>query len=221
MPKNRVATPSEKNVTASDSSQGGRHIRTKESDAPDLSRAARIKELVGDDTNVDFARACGFSEGMLRKYLKGATPGSDKVAAMAKYRRVRIEWIETGEPPKYERDLAALANGAGTRALQYTQEAGADHQNGYINADLLRMCLLACNQVHGEDFIKAIVSVQLEYACDFYNQLVTMANAKGPRVSLDDFCRPGAGALAEQLRFLLQMGWARRFPIESNVSGSW
>lgn len=221
MPKSRMVASSEENVTTSHSSQGTRHIRTKESDAADMARAARIKELVGDDTGVEFSTACGFSEGMLRKYLKGATPGSDKISAMAKYRRVRIEWIETGEPPKYERDLAALANGAGKRSFQYTQGAGVEHQDGYINADLLRMCLLACNQVHGEDFIKAIQIVQLDYACDFYNQLVTMANTKGPRVSLDNFCRLGQSALAEQLRFLLQMGWARRFPLESNLSGSW
>lgn len=227
MPKTRTNRPSSENVTRSHSKATTRHIRTGECDVVDLERAARIKELIGDDTNVSFSHACGFSEGTLRKYLKGATPGSDKMSAMAKYRRVRMEWLETGAPPKYERDLAALAQsqsqsnvGHSTtlRANQYVTSASSEHHDGFVNSALMRLCMLACNQVHGEDFSKSLLLVQLEYACDFYNQLVSMANGKGPRASLDDFCQLDVPAIADQLRFLLQMGWARPFPYQASES---
>lgn len=230
MPKPRTSRQSKENVTQLHQDANTRHIRTGECDAVDLERAARIKELIGEDTNVSFAQACGFSEGTLRKYLKGATPGSDKMSAMAKYRRVRMEWLETGAPPKFERDLAALSqsqyqmggNQATTlRAQQYTTGSGSDHQDGRINSALMRLCMLACNQVHGEDFSKSLILVQLEYACDFYNQLVAMVNSKGPRASLDDFCQLDVSAIADQLRFLLQMGWARPFPYQADEFGSW
>lgn len=227
MPKLPTSRPSSENVTRSHSKATTRHIRTGECDAVDLERAARIKELIGEDTNVSFAHACGFSEGTLRKYLKGATPGSDKMSAMAKYRRVRMEWLATGAPPKYERDLMVFAHGAGKTnasaqvAMQYMVGAGNDHQDGRVNSALMRLCMLACNQVHGEDFSKSLFLVQLDYACDFYNQLVAMANAKGPRASLDDFCQLDVSAIADQLRFLLQMGWARPFPFKAEEFGSW
>lgn len=227
MPKTRVATPPAGNVTASHSTSGTRHIRTKESDAPDMEQAARIKELIGDDTQVGFATACGFSEGMLRKYLKGARPGKDNLVAMAKYRNVSLQWLATGIPPKSAQGRGLIMHSTGSgktdsalRALQYVQEHATEHQDGLINCGLLRMCLIACNHVHGEEFGKAILIVQIEYACNFYNNLVGMANAKSPRASLDDFCRLDASALADQLRFFLQMGWARRFPFESPDAGT-
>lgn len=222
-PTNRESTG---NVTASHSPSDKRHIRTKESDAPDLALAARIKELIGEETNVAFAHACGFSEGMLRKYLKGATPGGDKMAAIAKYRRVRLEWLASGNDPKYERDLIAVAKGAGktdtyARFVAESNKQYSEASNhSLINPNLLRLCLLTCNQVHGEDFSKAMTVIQIEYACDLYNQLTQMANAKGG-TALEDFCRLDVAALSDQLRFLLQMGWARKFPFEPGDSRPW
>lgn len=227
MPKTPVATPLAGNVTASHSERSTRHIRTKESDAPDFELAARIKELIGKDSQVGFAKACGFSEGMLRKYLKGARPGKDNLVAMANYRNVSLQWLATGRGEKSEhRGLIPNTPGAGKtmNSLKYYQtvmEHSGEHPNGLINCSLLRLCLLACSQVHGEEFAKTLLVVQLEYACDFYNQLVRMANAKGPSTSLDDFCRLESSALADQLRFLVQMGWVRSFPLESSVAGSW
>lgn len=228
MPKTPTDRPSGEKVTASHSNHGTRHIRTRESDAPDLELAARIKELIGDDTQVGFAKACGFSEGMLRKYLKGARPGKDNLVAMAKYRNVSLQWLATGMLPRSGGERALVTHSAGSgktgtslRAMQYLQHSAAEHQDGMINCGLLRMCLIACSTVHGEDFGKALLVVQVEYACDFYNQLVGMAASKGPRVNLDDFCRLEPNALADQLRFFLQMGWARRFPFELPDAGTW
>lgn len=217
MTKTRTNRESTRNVTPSHSAPPARHIRRIECDASDLARAARIKELIEDDSNVVFASDCGFSEGMLRKYLKGSTPGSDKLAAMARHRGVRMEWLTNGEPPKYKRDVAnqgQTSNGA-LIAHQYMHAPTADYKDGVANSALLRLCLLACYQVHGEDFQKALVTVQIEYACDLYNHLVMMANTKGPSASLEDFCKLDARSLAEQLRFFLQMRWVKPFPAVS------
>lgn len=106
-------------------------------------------------------------------------------------------------------------------AMQYMNGADDPPPSGKINSDLLRMCHQACSYVHGEDFPKSLVPIQLLYAADFYNQLAALANSKGPQASIDDFCRLDAKALADQLRFFLQMGWARKFPYESDLAGTW
>ncbi len=218
MPKSRVVTPSQGKVTASHSKGAARHIRSKESDAPDMALAARIRELIGDDANTTFASACGFSEGMLRKYLKGAQPRPQFLANMAEHRNVNIQWLATGTGQKSRQYSIAQSIGPGHMATQYMKGID-DVPNGKVNDDLLSRCMLACYQVHGDDFPKAMVTVQVRYAADFYNQLVALANAKSPPANLGDFCRLDSGAMAEQLRFLLKMGWARNFPAEVTDNG--
>lgn len=241
MPKTRTARPSRANVTASHSSDQTRHIPTDESDAVnselrmlfreesansdidpslDLAFAARVAELLGKETRVSFAKACKFSEGALRKYLKGYHPGRDNLVAMADYRNVSVEWLATGIPPKEKRkkELIYATAGAGkTNAMaEFYANQGLlpKHHDGQINTDLLRICLLTCKQVFGEDFSHALITIQMQYAADFYNQLVQMANTKGPQASIADFCSLEIAALAEQLRFFIKMGWQRNFPAD-------
>lgn len=226
MPKSRVDTPSQGKVTASHSKAAARHIRSKESDAPDMALAARIRELIGNDANTSFAAACGFSEGMLRKYLKGAQPRPQYLANMADYRNVNIQWLATGAEPKSRTPvmMQMLESGKtlkGMLAMQYTNGGSNVAPNGAINSALLCLCLEACKQVHGEDFSKTLTDSQLLFAADFYNQLVALANAKTPHADLDDFCRLDAQAMAEQLRFFLKMGWAMKFNPKGGEFGSW
>lgn len=238
MPKSRMARPSSQNVTKSPSDDLTRHIPPDESDVvvdaeflnpeqvdlpgPDLDIgfASRVIELLGDETRVSFAKNCGFSEGALRKYLKGYRPGRDNLVAMANYRNVSVEWLATGAPPKERRALVYATMGAGkTGTSLYAKmlgDAGAMHHDGQINTDLLRLCLLTCKQVFGEEFSNALITVQLQYAAEFYNQLVQLANSKGPRADLDAFCSLDSVALTEQLRFFIKMGWARNFPADSS-----
>ena len=244
MPKTRTSTEIKENVTDQTPARAARHIRTTKSDAPDLGLAARIKELIGDDSQTEFAARCGFSEGMLRKYLKGARPGRDNLVAMASYRNVSLTWLATGKGDKYDigdtlatsvRQLLMHGSGAGktntgAAMIQQLQDVAARYTLGDaaecpitpIHPELLRSCLLACYQVYGDQFQKAMFPVQLEYASDFYNQLVAMSNARTPRRGLDDFTGLNIGGLADQLKLLQTIGWVMEFPRNSDrLSGSW
>lgn len=66
----------------------------------------RLKELIGDESLRTFAHMVGISEGGLRKYLPPGTskPTFDKVVVIARYKNVNLEWLATGEGPKYPGD---------------------------------------------------------------------------------------------------------------------
>ncbi len=56
----------------------------------------RLKELIGDVPANRFAREVDIGESLLRKYLAGATPGLDKVVAIAEAKGVSIDWLARG-----------------------------------------------------------------------------------------------------------------------------
>lgn len=58
--------------------------------------AARLKLAIGNESVNAFATRCGFSEGLLRKYLQGSVPGFDKAAAIAVAAGVNLMWLATG-----------------------------------------------------------------------------------------------------------------------------
>ena len=68
---------------------------------------ARLKEAIGKRSVLSFAKECGFSDSLVRKYLAGSLPGLDKALVMAETLGVSLEWLATGEGPmvvEYGRD---------------------------------------------------------------------------------------------------------------------
>ena len=60
--------------------------------------AARLKQIIGENSVSQFAKKCGFAESMLRKYLLGSSvPGADKLVRMAQAAGVSLRWLATGE----------------------------------------------------------------------------------------------------------------------------
>ncbi|MBL3598388.1 MAG: helix-turn-helix transcriptional regulator [gamma proteobacterium endosymbiont of Lamellibrachia anaximandri] len=60
--------------------------------------AARLKEIIGEDSVSRFAKRCDFAESMLRKYLLGdSVPGADKLVRIAQATGVSLRWLATGE----------------------------------------------------------------------------------------------------------------------------
>ena len=52
------------------------------------------------DTVYSFAKKCGFTESLIRKYLAGdSLPGLDKLVLIANTAGVSIEWLATGDGP--------------------------------------------------------------------------------------------------------------------------
>lgn len=71
---------------------------------------SRLKECIGDEPVAAFARRCGFSEGLLRAYLKAEKrPGMDRLAAIAEVAGVTLDWLATGRGPKRRADAQAPA----------------------------------------------------------------------------------------------------------------
>lgn len=217
MPETIDTTPLDKNRNSSDSDSEPVPILDEESEQLRL----RITEVVGKRSVRSFADAAGIGATSLRNYMDGVRkPKRPAIEKIAFEGRVSVDWLANGWGPKPRMETTQQSGGRMV-AMQYMTGSDIHSPGGRINSDLLRMCLQACYAVHGEDFHKAMVPIQVLYAADFYNQLAGLADSKGPQARLDDFCRLDAKALADQLRFFLQMGWARKFPYESDLSGTW
>ncbi|MBV7262596.1 hypothetical protein KCG43_11370 [Photobacterium sp. WH24] len=63
----------------------------------------RLLELIGDESKLSFGRKVGITDSGLRKYLPpGGTsmPTLEKLVAIARYKKVNLEWLATGKGPK-------------------------------------------------------------------------------------------------------------------------
>jgi hypothetical protein len=59
----------------------------------------RLKSLIGDSSVSRFAKRCGIGESLLRSYLAGACPGTDKFSVIANTCGVSMDWLATGKEP--------------------------------------------------------------------------------------------------------------------------
>ena len=71
---------------------------------------SRLKTCLGNNSGNSFARLCGFSESLLRKYLSGESlPGIERIVAIAEAAGVSLEWLATGRGPMRRDDPAPIA----------------------------------------------------------------------------------------------------------------
>lgn len=73
----------------------------------------RIASLVDGSSVAAFARKCGVSETVMRKYLNGAMPGSDKLIQIAEANGVSVQWLATGRelpPPQSPLEIMERAH---------------------------------------------------------------------------------------------------------------
>lgn len=142
---------------------------------------------------------------------------------------VSATWILTGEgemltgAPRAVDQGAAVYNRDGVS--EQTQLQG--QQQRYMAAEssappvslpavdfaLMRLCLGACVMVHGEAFAVEPTALQLEYACELYNLLIKQAatHDQGIKAGVADFIRLETRGIADQLRLLIHLTWARRY----------
>lgn len=98
---------------ATDARGSVRPIRGKESDV-----AKRLVEVIADEPHVAFARRAMVGETTLRKYLAGAEPSTSRLVSLAAAGNVSIEWLATGQGPRYR---AAAGAGSPTASLDDLQ----------------------------------------------------------------------------------------------------
>jgi transcriptional regulator with XRE-family HTH domain len=78
---------------------------------------ARLRECIGDEPVASFARRCGFSEGLIRAYLKDdKRPGMDKLVRMADAAGVTVDWLATGRGPRTRAEAREAAQNQGDSA---------------------------------------------------------------------------------------------------------
>jgi hypothetical protein len=68
------------------------------SDESELS--GRLKSIIGDEPKLSFAKRADVAESVLRKYLAGAMPSTDRLVRLAATGGVTIEWLATGKGPR-------------------------------------------------------------------------------------------------------------------------
>ncbi|WP_428776282.1 XRE family transcriptional regulator [Vibrio sp.] len=61
-----------------------------------MSFAARLQQLIGQESISGFARRVELSEGLIRKYLKGSEPSLTKANQIAMRANCSLEWLATG-----------------------------------------------------------------------------------------------------------------------------
>ena len=184
------------------------HIRRDPNDA----FVERIKELIGENRS-SFARKSGVMESTLRKYEAGSKPNSDNLAAIARAGGLTVDWLATGRPPRSRSDIPTnTTDQSNVSQRQHDEDIpeGRPQVQRCIDQVILRQCLAACIEVHGNEFAGASPSIQMDYAIELYNQLARMAEAHAGK--LNEYQKLGVSALADQLRLFLQMGWAKAYP---------
>lgn len=216
MPKTTDTTRLSGNRNSSDLEDGAVPILDDESEQLRL-RIKGVVESSGKSVR-SFADDARIGPTSLRNYMSGERkPKRDAIEKIAFLGGVTPDWLAFKKEPKYRNGVTSYATVGST---VYTARENQPVPE-LVNAVLLNRCLVACRTIHGEAFMKALISIQLEYAVDFYNQLLAVVAAKGNQGGLDDFLRLTSEDFASQLRSFLQMGWARKFPIKNTDFGSW
>ncbi len=71
--------------------------------------SSRLTESIGSDSVRSFAIKADLSQTAIQKYLIGdSTPNVERLYAIAKAAGVTVEWLVTGNGPKYQQDFDAL-----------------------------------------------------------------------------------------------------------------
>lgn len=135
---------------------------------PEEGFAARLRMLMGSDSEAAFAARCpGVSRPLLRKYLSGSEPGMSKVVAIAKARGVRIEWLATGEGPmRPESAPAAQLDTARLKAVLSAVEGHLRDQRQTLDPDT-KAELIALIYKWSAERDPAAVAANVEIVADF------------------------------------------------------
>ena len=76
----------------------------------------RIREIIDGEAVAAFARRCGITESLVRKYLSGSQPSVENLVLLASTAGVSVEWLATGRGIRRAADMRkaekALQDGA-------------------------------------------------------------------------------------------------------------
>lgn len=72
----------------------------------------RLREIIGQGSVHAFAKRCEVSGTAMRQYLEGSIPSADKAARIASQSGVNLQWLVTGEGPKYPEPVRPAGDAA-------------------------------------------------------------------------------------------------------------
>lgn len=70
--------------------------------------ASRISQLIGEESVSSFAKRCGISESLIRKYLNGSQPSAQNLVLISNATGCAIDWLAAGKPPIFRADSTNL-----------------------------------------------------------------------------------------------------------------
>ena len=65
----------------------------------------RIREIIDGEAVAAFARRCGITESLVRKYLSGSQPSVENLVLLASTAGVSVEWLATGRGIRRAADM--------------------------------------------------------------------------------------------------------------------
>ncbi len=68
----------------------------------------RLASIIEPQSILSFAKKCGLSDSLLRKYLGGSLPGLDNLIKIADAAGVSVEWLATGRGPIYTEECLVI-----------------------------------------------------------------------------------------------------------------
>lgn len=102
----------------------------------------RLRQIIGKESNSQFAKKCEISEGTVRRYLKGAAfPPLDTLQAIANVSGVSLGWLASGEGEMKRGGTGGGGESAKPQPAQH-QQGSPDDDAPLSGGRLHRMSLL-------------------------------------------------------------------------------
>lgn len=93
----------------------------------------RVREVVGSNSARSFARSLNISDNILRKYMDGKSdPSRANLIAIARLGGVNLEWLSTGDGPKYANDVVAQTTHQATEEMSQSHKANIDFLSEFV-----------------------------------------------------------------------------------------
>lgn len=128
--------------------------------------AARLSALIGRQSVLSFARACGLAESVLRTYLHdGRMPPLDKALAIATAAGVSLDWLASGRGPR------ATAEAPAAYAIRSAHASDADEPalppfDAAVLEEVLKAVLAAPGQAASPEEVAALAVARYRQAME-------------------------------------------------------
>ncbi|MEW8200384.1 MAG: helix-turn-helix transcriptional regulator, partial [Candidatus Thiodiazotropha endolucinida] len=141
-----------------------------------------LRTAIGKESVSSFAKRCGLSEGLLRKYLSGSVPGLDKVIAISDAAGVSIDWLARGSDMGNHNIRGVIDTGLFREVASKIAEAIKDIP-GAENISITHAAVVYNQAVSSLASVNDVDKAVLD-SVNFYVDLVRTLGIKEPGINL-------------------------------------